>query len=397
GSLLNITWSIKIDWDHADMQNVDVQQYVVDTSLAFDDTLYEVDWDVETRLDYNLMPSLSDDRGDVDTVDLQASGTVIYYGSSDVYPLANETDIWVIHDFSGSWSGNVNAFGELLISGIGSSSVVRLNTYTFKIVETGLGAASADLFHTTSASDTFITDSIEFYISGVTDSRININEMGDVWWSARYEFDRVDIQSGLEAYLNGINLLTWDSTFSRWHYQEARASSMLILYQISSATETVFGITTWSDNTTAQSVIWDSLIISITNPLDQRTNINTNATGIRVSAIYSYDSTPFDGTILLSNNTFQFSTVHRQYYTATSASGDTHGITVIVVNDQTWCIWDQIEVVSIITNMTYLDPSEYVRVQIELRFDFDDAPVTSGNFSLKFEELVHLADGIWEA
>ncbi|GAH17708.1 unnamed protein product, partial [marine sediment metagenome] len=152
------------------------------------------------------------------------------------------------------------------------------------------------------------------------------------------------------------------------------------------------GISSWLQTAADRSVVWDSLIISITNPFDQRTNVNTNATGIIVSAIYSYDSTPFDGTILLSNNTFQFSTVHRQYYTATSAFGDSYGITVIEVNDQTWCIWDQIEVVSIMTNMTYLDPTEYVRVQVELRYDFDDAPVTSGNFSLKFEELVHLAD-----
>ncbi|MHA2004751.1 MAG: hypothetical protein ACW960_11670, partial [Candidatus Thorarchaeota archaeon] len=129
-----------------------------------------------------------------------------------------------------------------------------------------------------------------------------------------------------------------------------------IVYQISSASESGFGITNWIDSTTNQTIIWDSLIISITDPIDQRTNVNTNATGITVSATYSYDSTPFDGTILLDNTTFQFSSVHRQYYTAASAFGDTHGINVI----------------------------------------FDDAPVQDGNFSLKFEDLVHLADGIWE-
>jgi hypothetical protein len=63
----------------------------------------------------------------------------------------------------------------------------------------------------------------------------------------------------------------------------------------------------------------------------------------------------------------------------------------------TWCIWDQIEVVSITTNITYLDPSETVRVRAELRYDFDDSPVENGNFSLKFVVLTHTADGIWEA
>ena len=393
GSLLNVTWCIKIDWDHFDLQNIDMQQYVIDSEAASDDDWFESDWDVETRLDYSLAPSLSDNWGDVDTNDLLAFGTVIYYGSSDIYPLANETDIWVIHDFTGSWSGDVNSFGVFSVSGIGSSSLVRLNTYTFKIVEAG---GSVDLYYTTSLTDSFITDRIEFYESGVADSRININSPCDVWLRVRYNYSHSEVQSGLTAYLNGIHLLTWDSANSRWHFQEVRSSSVNRSYTISSALETTLGISSWVQTAADRSVVWDSLIISITDPFDQRTNVNTNATGIRVSAIYSYDSTPFDGTILLSNNTFQFSTVHRQYYTATSAFGDSYGITVIVVNDQTWCIWDQIEVVSIITNMTYLDPSEYVRVQIELRFDFDDAPVTSGNFSLKFEELVHLADGIWE-
>ncbi|MHA2461631.1 MAG: hypothetical protein ACXAEJ_10350, partial [Candidatus Thorarchaeota archaeon] len=395
GNLINVTWSIKIDWDHFDLQNIDIQQIVVDSLAASDADWFESDWDVETRLDYSIMPSLSDDRGDVDTADLQASGTVIYYGSS-ISPLSNETDVWVIHDFSGSWSGNLNGIGEFSVSGIGSSSLVRLNTYTFKVVGDGLGSASADLFYTTSPTSTFITDRIEFYISGVEDSRINIDEMGDVWWRARYQYDSSDIQSGLSAYLNGISLLAWDAINSRWHYQETRTSPTKIVYQISSATESGFGITNWIDSTTNETIIWDSLIISITDPIDQRTNVNTNASGITVSAIYSYDSTPFDGTILLDNTTFQFSSVHRQYYTAASAFGDTHGIDVISINDQTWCIWDQIEVVSIISNATYVDPNEYARVQVYLLYDFDDAPVQDGNFSLKFEDLVHLADGIWE-
>ncbi|MHA2198225.1 MAG: hypothetical protein ACXABN_00005 [Candidatus Thorarchaeota archaeon] len=395
GSLINVTWSIKIDWDHFDLQNIDVQQFVIDSVATSDADWFESDWDVETRLDYSIMPSLSDDWGDVDTADLQASGRVVYYGSSSS-PLSNETDVWVIHDFSGSWSGNINGIGELSVSGIGSSSLVRLNTYTFKVVGDGLGSASADLFYTTSPTSTFITDRIEFYISGVEDSRININEMGDVWWSARYQYNGSDIQSGLTAYLNGIFLLTWDTINSRWHYQEARTSPIRIVYQISGATETGLGITNWIDSTTNQTIIWDSLIVSITDPFDQRTNVNTNATGIRVSATYSYDSTPFDGTILLDNTTFLFSSVHRQYYTAASAFGDSHGISFISVNDQTWCIWDQIEVVSISSNVTYVDPNEYVRVQVLLLYDFDDAPVQDGNFSLKFEDLVHLADGIWE-
>ncbi|GAG92351.1 unnamed protein product, partial [marine sediment metagenome] len=118
GSLLNVTWSIKIDWDHFDLQNIDIQQFVIDSDAVSDEDWFESNWNVETRLDYySTMPSLSDNWGGVDTVDLEASGRIIYYGSGSLLaPLANETDVWVIHDFSGSWSTNVTVLGEFSIS-----------------------------------------------------------------------------------------------------------------------------------------------------------------------------------------------------------------------------------------------------------------------------------------
>jgi hypothetical protein len=150
-------------------------------------------------------------------------------------------------------------------------------------------------------------------------------------------------------------------------------------------------------NTGNQRIIWDSLIISITNPTDQRINLNENATGISVSAIYSYDSAPFDGIINLNNTVFQYSTVTRQYYTVSSATGGTHNISAISSNDLVWCIWDRVEVVSIFTNATYVDPSEYIILRMVLRYDFDDAPIISGNFSLSFTDFYHVVDGLWEA
>jgi len=393
--VLNVTWMVKIDWDHPDLQNIDVRQFVVDKSSVSDTDWYESNWKVETRLAYGTSPYLSDDRGDVGTTTLQAFGNIIYYGSL-LSPLANETDVWVIHDFTGSWLGNIDIFGDFTISNIGSSNQVRLNVYTFKIVIDGAGPASADLLFTTSPTDVFITDRIEFYLSGAVDSRININTQCDVWWRARYQYDGTAVQSGLEAYLNGVYLLSWDSLNSRWHFQESRSSSIRRNYTISGASESTYGISVWVSAAPSRYVIWDSLIIMITDPLDQRINVNANATGITVRAIYSYDSTNFDGTILLNNTVFQYSTVQRQYYTVSSVFGDTYGITAISVNDLTWCIWDQIEVVSVITDFSYLDPTETARIQIYLRYDFDDAPVVNGNFSLKFEDLTHIADGVWE-
>ena len=395
GSEANITWVIKTDWDHPDVQDVDVKQYVFDNSSASDTDWFESDWDFESRLDYSTIPSLSDDRGDPDTADLQASGTVTYVGSS-LHPLSNETDVWIVHDFSGTWSGDCNLAGVFSIVGIGSSSDVRLHIYTFKIVEAGGGPASTDLYYTLSVTDSFITDRIEFYLSGVVDPRIDINSPGYVWWRARYAYDGFEIQGDLTAFLNGSKPLVWDISATRWFYQETRNSPQKVGYRVTGATESTYGLTAFSQTASDQSIIWDSLTVIITGPFDPRINVNTNASEIYATAFYNYDYSQYDGTLVFNNTVFQYSTVQRQYYTIAFAFGGTHNITIITVNDLAWCIWDQIDVVSINTNATYLDPGEYVRIQVYMRYDFDDADVDAGQFSLKFEDLQYVDDGIWE-
>ena len=169
---LTVTWHIKIGWDHADIVDSDILQFVNDgTDTASD--FNETNWNVETRLDYSVAPSLSDDRGDVNSADLVATGSVIYYSSSHS-PLSNETDVWVVHDIAGTWNGNLTA-GSFSISSIGSAATVRLNTYTVTIVAEGGGSGGTDLYYSTSPTDSFITDRIEIYDAGVVDGRININ------------------------------------------------------------------------------------------------------------------------------------------------------------------------------------------------------------------------------
>jgi len=396
GNKLNITWVIKIDWDHPDLRNTDSRQYVLDSAAASDEDWYETDWDTESRLDYSVIPSLSDDRGDVDTTDLVALGTVVYYGSL-LHPLSNETDVWVIHDFSGSWSGDVDGTGDFIIAAIGSSSVVRLNVYTFKVVQSGEGPTGFELFHGSSITDDFITDRIEFYLADVADSRININTDGDVWWRARFEYNNSDITSGLVALLNGSKLLSWDSANSRWHFQESRFSAQKVGYAIFSATETAHGITVWNQSSADQYVIWDSLRVSIVDPEDQRIDIGSTATGISASAVYAHDFTPFDGVLYLNNTVFQYGTVQKQAYTISGVSGGIHNISAISKNDITWCVWDRVEVVSLFTNVTYLDPGEPVHVTVVLQYEYDGFPVTEGNFELNFENLTHTGSGVWES
>ncbi len=477
GNTLTVTWHIKIGWDHADIVDSDIQQ-IVNDGTATDSDLYETNWNVETRLDYSVVPSLSDDRGDVDTADLVATGTITYYQSS-LNPLSNETDVWVLHDSAGTWSGDLIA-GSFSITSIGSSALVRLNNYTIKIVAEGSGSGGTDLYFSTSLTDTFITDRIEIYEAGVVDSRININSDCEVWWRARYGYDGTEIQSALTLELNGSRTLVWDDGSLYWRWQETSISPASAGFDVASASESTYGLTAWSATTSVQQVIWDALVITLTDPVDQRIdvganatgifvsavyafdgaafdgsftlnntnfqyaspqmqgytvltvsgdthgitaiqtnaatfciwdsltititgpsdqriNINANASGIVVTAIYEYDGSAFDGSFTLNNTNFQYAVPQVQGYTVLTASGDTHGITAIQSNDATYCIWDRVLVVSINADEIYHDPDDDVMISAELQYEYDSSPVLTGTFVIAGYPMTHVSSGVWEA
>ncbi len=394
GDVLEIVWMIKIDWTHPDVSGCYVEQLVTD-GIDSDADSYSLGWNVETRLDYSATPSLSDDRGDVNTTDLVAQGSVIYYGSS-ITPLANETDVWIVHDVSGTWMGNLVA-GDFTVGSISSSLVVRLNTYTFKIVIEGAGSGSSDLFFGASVTDTFITDRVEVYQAGTVDSRVNVNTVGEVWWRARYVYDSSEITSGVTIEINGSLVLTWDSVEARWHWSGSRASVQQDFFDIVSVLESTYGISNYTVLTSTQSVIWDAVVVSITNPADQRIDVGLNATGILVSAVYAFDGAPFDGTVTLNNTDFQYSSPQRQGYVASSLSGDYHGITLIQSSDVTWVIWDRVHVVSISATLFYFDPDESGTVAVTLQYEYDGTWVLAGSFSIAGEALAHVGTGRWEA
>jgi hypothetical protein len=392
GNDIGVVWYIKIDWDHGDYEDIDTKQYVYDGTDE-DTDWDESDWNTECRITYTVTPYLSDDRGDINTADLQADGTVQYYGYS-LAPRANETDVWILHDVSGTWSGDIDGAGAFTITSVGSSANVRLNTYTFKVVSQGGGSGATDLYFTTSLTDTFITDRIEFYTSGVDDGRIDISTNGLTYWLARYDYDDVAITSGLTAALNGSKSLSHNGT--HWIYSESKGSAQHVGYQIDSASETTYSLTSWTMSASATTIIWDSLTCTVTNPSDQHIDLNANATGIYVSAVYDYDGATFDGVLTLNDTTYAYATVGIHGYTVSSATDDSYGITTIATNDDTNCIWDQVLVSAIDTNYTYVDHSETVQINVTLLYDYDDTVVIAGTFAINTESLTHIELGRWQ-
>ena len=140
--------------------------------------------------------------------------------------------------------------------------------------------------------------------------------------------------------------------------------------------------------------IADSLTITMTDPDDQRINIGANATGIVITAVYyDYDSMPFDGTVILNDTTYDHNTVGRYGYTISSGTGDTHGITTVGTNDETYCIFDAIGIYKWIDDGRD-DIDDTITVYAWLTYMYDNTNVTDGTVLLNGTGMSYGSD-IW--
>ena len=375
GNDINATFYFTIDWDFPDSTDLDAKCYVIDTQTESATTWYEVDWDVETRLDYAVAPAVtSDDTGTIDRGDLDENfalgGTLIYYGSSDNYPPTDQVDVWVSGSEYGTdvgpWSDPTLTNGAFTVT-CAADNAVGQDTYTAKPVIEGAGSGGTSLYYTTDLTDTYIADQLTISMTDPTDQRININANATgIVVTPIYQYDS-------SAFLGTFNLN--DTTFDY-------GVVGIYGYTVSSVSGGAHGVTTIGTNDETY-CIFDSVTISMTDPLDQRQNLNANATGIIITGIYDYDSTAFDGTFSMNNTDYDGDgTVVRWDYTVSSISGGTHGITVISTNDDTYHIWDSV----IITIVGPTDNRQNINanatgILVSGIYDYDSA-VFDGTFTM---------------
>ncbi|MHA2380634.1 MAG: hypothetical protein ACXADS_15265, partial [Candidatus Thorarchaeota archaeon] len=107
GNDIDITFNVAIEWDHPDIVDSDAQCYVVDSKSENSTDWYEVDWDIETRLEVSGLGTDDNkgtvDRGDVDGT-FYTSGTVTYLVST-FSPPSTEVDVWVFGSEYGTNTG----------------------------------------------------------------------------------------------------------------------------------------------------------------------------------------------------------------------------------------------------------------------------------------------------
>ena len=341
GDTIVIVWHIRFLWTHPDLLNMDIRCRTQDTASNMN-TNFILGWDVETRLQsvLEINDNGDDTRGEVGGL-LYAGGAVVYYGSGTFqYPPDNAVDIYIISpEVSASpWLAlyDNDVGGAQYWTWVSADDQIGLDYYNSKVVEAGAGSGGTDLL-VTDDSVAFISDRIRVVGYSVSDARVNVNSDVLIDVTLEYEYDNTAVITG-NVQINGQNATHMADGV--WRLTKSQSIVTAETFDNVSVTLDTYGISIENQNSQEISVIWDGLIITMLDPTDSRINIGETATGISGTAIYSYDGTPYDGTLVLNSSTFIYGSVGSRGYTIASASGDTYGISVIILNDITSCIWD---------------------------------------------------------
>jgi len=260
GNTLNITFSIWVHWNHTDLSNIDLKQYVRDGNYSGDLDWYEVNWDIETRLDLSSF-SLNDgsgtvDRGDYDTIgSITASGSVVYYASA-LYPATSEVDVWIIcAEVSGSgWSDTSLSSGAFSVA-VDSDDEIGLDTYNFRVVMEGEGIGGTNLLHATH-QDTYIADRLVFDIQADDETPINGQQV-NFTLTITYDYD--DSVCTTYQVIISRNDVWWHSfvtgNVSLFNDTASGVAYAYTSYNLTS--ETTHGLTKFMSNT--ETVTWSAV------------------------------------------------------------------------------------------------------------------------------------------
>jgi hypothetical protein len=148
----------------------------------------------------------------------------------------------------------------------------------------------------------------------VDNPRVSVGSNVELRVTARLAYDGQLLGSG-DTIVMDSSSMTWDSGNSWFNLTRSQASVGAWIYQVDSAFEATYGISSLDLNGQSQQVIWDQLVINIVADMDSVPN------GVRVN---------FTVTV-----TFQYDSAPCTTYTITIASETTYGITVFSTNTET--------------------------------------------------------------
>jgi hypothetical protein len=262
------------------------------------------------------------------------TGTLYYEGTTippeDVSGITAKVDLGTTNKGSNTTIGNDGSF-SISFSGEGT-----VGSYSYTVYSV------TDENSVQNQTVKVIVDRMKIVLKGANDTRVDVNAGSRVYFNATWEYDNALFQgSNGTLYVNGT-AGTWDSTNKYWYIDVTQSSVGAWVYQVSSVTDNVYGISTLNDTVSAQQVIWDRAKVESSGALSNRIN-NGTSTIVYFVLKYEYDSALItDGTVTINGTSATYNSTSQRWeltvsnsaiaknaYYVSSVSGNTYGITVI--------------------------------------------------------------------
>jgi len=389
----NYTVPIKTDWDIISASDNDIHLWVNDTVGA------NSGWS-EIKTDYfdtvnDLVTNAIEctDGNNPDRVDISSSiqidFTVRYENdpSSGVattfYPPDAEFTSISVYDSANNNEGTDNS----IVNGAGSvtfNAPAAVGSDTYNLYIDMADADYSDGEETT--TETVITDRIVAYSEALDDTRVDIN--ANIEWRIKAVLDYDDHPLGAgDGVSCSWGALAWDAGNSWFDISHSEATVQGVTITLTTGSEATYGITSFSENITETTGIYDRIMVYDEALNDSRVNLNDVIEG-RYNAVLDYDDHDLGAGDQLNcswgalawdagNSWFEITNTSAAVTGVTvggwTGSEATHGITAIAENitETTW-IWDQAVVYYFVMDDTRVDINTNAEDRIRFVLDYDD-------------------------
>ncbi len=277
GNQLTVTFSIYLLYDIDDELDMELYQYVNDTS-GLEDPWEEKQTDyvnIESDLEVNTA-SMSDTRANIGSAQT-VTGRIYYQGTSTIPPAGTS-----VYEDIGSQTDTTDGSGDYSIS-ITLSGSVQNTSYVIYAENNTISAVNKTVWT--------ISDRIIVYWEQVNDSRASVNAYVSFDVKAVLDYDDHVVGSGdtLSCAFGG---LTWDAGNSWWAINNTEASVGAYSIGTWSASEATYGISTIAENITETVVVYDQIQL-------QSLSVNDSSPSVgEVVLILAKAQSAYDGHVL---------------------------------------------------------------------------------------------------
>jgi hypothetical protein len=282
------------------------------------------------------------------------------------------------------------------VPGVWNFSEIRPSAQevTYNSVSYSGGAYGLSSVDQNSQTITQVWEQILILTTTVVDSSIDVGTSAEVRVMARLTYHSShSLGAGDDLYMNGVKM-TWSGSY--FYYRPTQSDVGLWNYYVNTtgALEDTYGISAVNVTGLSIDITWTGLIIAITDPVPQWVNVGENASGISISVTYAHNGAPYDGTVSLNNTQFIYNDAGRRGYRLLTLTGDdTLGITYVITDDETWCIWDGVIVtITDPTHQTLIVGQNASGIVVSACYAYDGQPF-DGAVQLNNTQFEYLTPG----